>query len=119
MGAVFQFKLKPSAQLEMQSVANDGVHTLILTGELDLASGAEVDEAIRCLCASGTRTLVIDMRKLSFIDSTGIKSILEAARLCEEQGHEFRLLPGPGNIQRIFEVTGLDRVLPFAGMSMG
>ncbi|MEA2214608.1 MAG: anti-sigma factor antagonist [Solirubrobacteraceae bacterium] len=99
----------------MQAVTNEGMQTLILTGELDLASGAELDETIRRLCRTGTAGLVIDLRKLSFIDSTGVKSMLQAGRLCEEHGHEFRLIPGPRNIQRIFEVTGLDRALPFVG----
>lgn len=112
-----QLTPRSSAQLEVQALADGAIHTLVLSGELDIASGPELDRTINQLLLNGSTALVIDLRKLRFIDSTGIKSVLEASRLCEEHGQEFRLIPGPKNVQRIFQVTGLDRTLPFVGSS--
>jgi anti-sigma B factor antagonist len=103
------------SNLEMQVLAEGGQRTLVFTGELDLANGAEVEAMIRRLCAGDVECLVIDLSRLRFIDSTGIRLLMVAASLCEQHGQEYRLVPGPQNVQRVFEIVGLDQELPFAG----
>jgi anti-anti-sigma factor len=88
-----------------------GTHTLALTGELDMDSANKLEDAVREVCASGTG-LVIDLRKVTFMDSTGLRVLVIAGALCEEMGYELRIIPGE-DIQRILEISGLDRVLPF------
>ncbi len=97
--------------LSIRETVRAGTHTLALTGELDLDSANDLEEAVRKVCASGAG-LVIDLRKVTFMDSTGLRVLIVAATLCEEQGHELRIIPGE-EIQRILEMTGLDRVLQF------
>ena len=97
--------------LSIRNTSRAGGHTLALTGELDMDSASKLEEAVREVCASGTE-LVIDLRKVTFMDSTGLRVLIVAAALCEEKGHELRIIPGE-DIQRILEITGLDRVLPF------
>jgi len=103
-----------SGGLQMQVLAQGHQFSLVLTGELDLRHAAEVEATIRRLCASGVICLVIDLRGLRFIDSTGVTLLMNAGKLCEENGHEYRLIPGPRNVHRIFEILALDRVLPFS-----
>jgi anti-sigma B factor antagonist len=86
---------------------------LILEGELDARSVPALEAAIGRCCADGPGALTIDLGKLSFIDSSGLWTILAAMRWCERQGHGFLLLPGPEAVQQVFEVTGLIDVLPF------
>jgi anti-sigma B factor antagonist len=100
--------------LEIQDVVSLGLHTLLLSGELDIVSGGELEAVVRQLCASGSGGVVIDLSKLDFIDSTGIHAIMLAGKLCEHHGRKFGLIAGPKNIQRVFEITGLDKVLPFS-----
>ena len=99
------------APLSIRNNVRAGRHTLALTGELDVDSANKLEEAVREVCASGTG-LVIDLRKVTFMDSTGLRVLIVAGALCEEMGHELRIIPGE-DIQRILEMTGLDRVLPF------
>jgi anti-anti-sigma factor len=99
------------APLSIRDTAGADRHTLALTGELDLGSASKLEEAVREVCASGSE-LVIDLRKVTFMDSTGLRVLIVAGTLCEENGHELRIIPGE-DIQRILEMTGLDRVLPF------
>ena len=99
------------APLSIRNTVGGGRHTLTLTGELDLGSADKLEEAVREVCASGAE-LVIDLRKVTFVDSTGLRVLIVAGTLCEENGHELRIIPGD-DIQRILEMTGLDRVLPF------
>ena len=99
------------APLSIRNTVRAGRHTLALTGELDLDSATDLEAAVREACASGTG-LVIDLRNVTFMDSTGLRVLIVAATLCEENGHELRIIPGE-EIQRILEMTGLDRVLQF------
>jgi anti-anti-sigma factor len=97
--------------LSIRNTVRAGTHTLALTGELDLDSANELEDAVREVCVPGAR-LVIDLRKVTFMDSTGLRVLIVAGRLCEEKGHELQIIPGE-DIQRILEMSGLDRVLPF------
>jgi anti-anti-sigma factor len=97
--------------LSIRNTVRAGRHTLALTGELDLDSANELEEAVREVYASGAG-LVIDLRKVTFMDSTGLRVLIVAGTLCEEEGHELQIIPGE-DIQRILEISGLDRVLPF------
>jgi anti-anti-sigma factor len=99
------------APLSIRSTVRAGRHTLALTGELDLDSANKLEEAVREVCTSGA-DLVIDLRKVTFMDSTGLRVLIVAGTLCEEKEQELRIIPGE-DIQRILEMTGLDRVLPF------
>jgi anti-anti-sigma factor len=99
------------APLLISNSKRAGGQTLALTGELDLDSADKLEEAGREVCAADGG-LVIDLRKVTFMDSTGLRVLIVAGRLCEEKGHELRIIPGE-DIQRILEMSGLDRVLPF------
>ena len=101
------------SSFEVQDVVSDGRHRLVLTGELDLAPAAELEAVLLRLCADGTKEIALDLSKLRFMGSTGLRVVLLAKELCEQHGYEFLLIPGPRNIQRIFELTGVLDVLPF------
>jgi anti-sigma B factor antagonist len=100
-------------------VVSDGRHRLLLTGELDLAPAAELEATLLRLCSDRTKAIAIDLSKLRFMGSIGLRLILLARELCEQHGYEFRLVAGPANIQRIFEMTGLLDVLPFQPQDRG
>jgi anti-anti-sigma factor len=101
-------------QFELQYVIRDREQTLILTGELDMASAPELAGAVARFGMSRRTSLVLDLRKLAFIDSSGIRAILAARELCAEQGCEFMLVPGQReHVQRVFELCGLLDHLPF------
>lgn len=98
---------------EVQDVVSGGRHRLVLTGELDLAPAAELEATLLRLCADGTKEIALDLSKLRFMGSIGLRLMLLARELCKEHGYEFQLIAGPANIQRVFEMTGLLDVLPF------
>jgi anti-anti-sigma factor len=88
-------------------------YTLALTGELDLASAPAVEAMTVQLCADGASEIVLDLSQLTFLDSTGLRTILTGMRLCEEHLCNFWLIPGPRAVQRLFELAGLLQRLPF------
>ncbi|HEX5853351.1 MAG TPA: STAS domain-containing protein [Solirubrobacteraceae bacterium] len=101
------------AGIDVEEIADAGRYTLVLSGELELGSANTLQAAITRVCAGGLRSLTIDLRKLMFIDSTGLAVIILASKICERDGHDFALIPGPRAVQRLFEITGLIDVLPF------
>jgi anti-sigma B factor antagonist len=103
----------PAGGLSIEESFRDGAHTLTLTGELDARTAPAVEAAVARHFAAGPGAIAIDLRRLGFIDSSGLWTILAAMRWCERQGRGFSLLPGPNAVQEVFEVTGLIDVLPF------
>ena len=97
----------------IQAHARGSRHTLVLTGELDLASATTLEARVAELCADGASEVVLDLSGLTFIDSTGLRTILAGMKLCEEHQRGFWLIPGPSAVQRLFELSGLLEQLPF------
>ena len=113
-------RLKRLAHLQVLEMAcDDGNRTLVLSGELDLASSWLLDCPLLKISADGTRSFTLDLSGLTFIDSTGIRAVLAASGLCAARDCEFRLIPGPAHVQRVFEVSGLIDHLPFRSHEAG
>lgn len=100
--------------IDIEEIQDGAGHTLRLKGELDMAGVPSLEATIDRLSVDATTSLTLDLHELSFIDSTGLAAIVHANGLCGERGCAFQILPGPHAVQRLFEVTGLDGVLPFA-----
>jgi anti-sigma B factor antagonist len=103
----------PARYLGVQDVIAGGSHTLLLSGELDLASASYLEAAIERICTDSARAITLDLSKLTFIDSTGLHIVSSTNERCEKLGLDFQLVPGPAQIQRVFELTGLLDELPF------
>jgi anti-anti-sigma factor len=101
--------------LEIDEVVDGKRCTLALAGELDIASAVTLHGAVVRARAAGAAisALTLDLSGLIFIDSTGLAEIILTGQLCDRDGYEFALVPGPRAVQRLFELTGLVDALPF------
>jgi anti-anti-sigma factor len=81
---------------------------MTLVGELDLSSVAKVQEELRRIEAKSPATLVVDLSKLSFLDSTGLRCIVTADERAREQGRRIVIVRGPDAVQRVFAITRLE-----------
>lgn len=80
---------------------------LTVSGELDLATSARLGDMINEMVASGIRLVVLDLTAVSFVDSSGLRVIIEAGdRLEECDGHLVLEGLSPA-VQKLLEVTGL------------
>lgn len=109
----YDFDVLQQQLLEVQDVVAGGWHTLRLSGELDLASTALLDDAIGRIVMTAMAGVALDLRKVTFIDSTGVRAVVELNDRCRQQSVEFRIISGSSAVHHIFEVTGLLDVLPF------
>jgi anti-sigma B factor antagonist len=80
---------------------------IVVRGELDLASSPALEEQLEQLWGSDTKLLVIDLRELEFMDSTGLSIIVNAHQRLSEDGRELGLVRGPQQVQRLLDLTGV------------
>ena len=98
-----------SLDITIQPTPDAAVVTL--HGELDLATAPRVDAALGAL--DGT-DVVVDLRSLSYLDSTGVQLLLRHDREARALGRAFTLRPAPPGVQRLFALTRTDTRLRFA-----
>jgi anti-sigma B factor antagonist len=92
---------------------------LELVGELDVAQEARVREALKQVFDAQPECLVLDLSRLSFIDSTGIGIVIGVKKAAERDGVRLVICRGPLAVQRVFELTGLTSSLPFVPSTSG
>jgi anti-anti-sigma factor len=86
----------------------EGQTTVIaVTGELDLASGPELETELERISGPETQLLVVDLRKLDFMDSTGLSILVRTHQRLAEEGCEMGLVKGSPQVQRLLDLTGV------------
>jgi anti-sigma B factor antagonist len=83
-------------------------------GELDLASSPTLEQAIDRLDESDVDLLIVDLRELKFMDSTGLHALVKANKRAGEAGRRFALVQGGAQIQRLLSLTGVGELLTVA-----
>ena len=80
-----------------------------LSGELDMASAPALEEALAEALRDGAQELVLDLRELRFIDSSGLRAVIAAVREARRSGYDLALIRGPDQVQQVFDITGVGR----------
>jgi anti-sigma B factor antagonist len=84
-------------------------------GELDAFNAEELTQAFDEAGANGTEAVVIDLSRVSFMDSTALGCVVRKVNEVTEGGGRAKVVLPETSARRIFEITTLDRVLPVAG----
>jgi anti-sigma B factor antagonist len=84
-----------------------------LGGELDLAAAPDVAATVDDLLDVGFGRIVVDLRRLTFVDSAGIHTLIAAKEGAERRGSALSLLRGSRDVHRVFELTAADSLLCF------
>ena len=82
-------------------------------GELDLATTDLLRDRIQDLVAAGSPRVLLDLRGVTFIDSTGLRLVLELERWSRADGWTLGVVDGSPEVGRIFDLTGVRPVVPF------
>jgi anti-sigma B factor antagonist len=98
--------------LALRSEREGDTHVIALLGELDLDGAPRVEAELLRVEATDATSIVVDLSSLEFIDSTGLRLLVMAAERAADSGR-FAILPGPKQVQRVFEMTDLVDRLPF------
>ncbi len=96
------------------TLTSAGDALIALTGELDLSGTPRLDEEIDRLAGEeGVRRVVLDLRELEFMDSSGLRLVALADRRLSAAERALVLVRGPEPVQRVFAITRMDDRLTF------
>ena len=84
---------------------------IVVEGELDIATLPEFEQAVTRMRAQGLERMVIDLRKLEFLDSMSIELLLRLHGELTATGAELVVVRGPRAVNRVFDLMELERVL--------
>jgi anti-sigma B factor antagonist len=97
--------------LEVETQDSNGAVRVVLTGELDIATTPELEEALARIEKGAPKQIVLDLRGLEFLDSTGLRALVGADARAREADRRLSIVRGPDAVNRIFAVTRLDERL--------
>jgi anti-sigma B factor antagonist len=85
----------------------DDTAVISVSGELDLASSPALEEELERVAQSDAQVVVVDLRNLEFMDSTGLSVLVRAHQRAEENGRRLGLVNGSQQVQRLLTLTGV------------
>jgi anti-sigma B factor antagonist len=101
--------LPPPPDFSVDVLRHPGALVVAPRGEVDMAT---VDE-VRRVCDVSGGMLVLDLRAVDFLDTSGLSFVLERQRHADADGSSFSLVRGPEHVQRLFDIAGLNHRLRF------
>jgi anti-sigma B factor antagonist len=92
---------------------------IVPAGEIDLATVGLLQAELEELLAAGFARIVIDLRRVEFLDSAGLHALVSAHARAKDEGWQLAIIPGRRAVQRIFEITRTLETLPFTSVADG
>jgi anti-anti-sigma factor len=99
---------------DLRIVRNGDRTQIVPCGELDIATAPQLERAIAEATADAVAELVLDLRQLTFMDSTGLRALAQANVNAEAAGTSLAIWRGPRPMERVVVFSGLGAVLPLA-----
>ncbi|MBN9619592.1 MAG: STAS domain-containing protein [Actinobacteria bacterium] len=96
--------------MEVSVARSSAVPVVSVTGEVDVYSAPTLDERLSELQRGGDARLVVDLREVGFLDSTGLGVLVEARASAAEQGGAMPIVCNQERVRKLFTITGLDGV---------
>jgi anti-sigma B factor antagonist len=104
--------VRPSP-FEIHSDLEADTARIAVVGELDIATGPQLEQEARAMLARQPRELIIDLSRLTFIDSSGLRLFIALNDDASADGWALRLTRPPEAALTIFRITGAEENLPF------
>jgi anti-sigma B factor antagonist len=94
------------SELDLESQVDGDVATVIVRGEIDVASAPRLREVLHDLVQADTKRIVLDCQGLEFLDSSGIGLLVATRKLLGDSG-ELVLVSPPAHVRKVLELTGV------------
>jgi anti-sigma B factor antagonist len=91
----------------VEHVSDDGIELVLVHGELDIATAPRLLGALNRSVAAALKSLVIDLTRVDFMDSTGLALLINAHRRVSKRRLGFAVVCPPGPLLRVFEITDM------------
>jgi anti-anti-sigma factor len=105
--------VEPPTPFEIRSELNADTARLGVVGELDIATAPMLEYEVRTVLARAPSRLIIDLRELTFIDSSGLRLFILLSERAAEEGWTLGLIRPSEEALPVFQISGADRNLPF------
>ena len=102
-----------AGRLVARTKSQGDVRTIVLSGEVDMASAQMLEETLAEACTAGAKEIVIDLSGVEFMDSTGLSALLQGRAYCEAHDCSYSLTPAQRPVERVFKRTGIRDRLHF------
>ncbi|GAA2621725.1 STAS domain-containing protein [Actinomadura fulvescens] len=96
---------------DVQLMHDDRCTLLRVRGEIDVVSRQKFEKAMFDVVDTGG-PMIVDMRRVTFCDSTGLNAVVAANRRAGERGTVMALVGLPERVRRVFRITGIDKFVP-------
>ncbi|HTU87738.1 MAG TPA: STAS domain-containing protein [Solirubrobacteraceae bacterium] len=90
--------------LELRRIGDTTVVSAL--GDIDLSTVGQAADAMNA-AREAPGSVFLDLREVGFMDTSGLRLVIEEQRRAEEYGYRFAVFPGPPKVQRLFEIAGL------------
>jgi anti-sigma B factor antagonist len=89
----------------------DSQARVVVAGEVDAHTSAELEQGFQRALASGATTVIVDVAKMSFIDSSGLRVLVQTRKRLVDAGGSLELRQPSDTVVRLLELTGLQELL--------
>ena len=99
-------------ELRLRTLEQGGATIVEVAGEIELHSAPQLRGELHRVCeGEGAKCVVVDLARVSFIDSTGLGVLIGGLKRARENGSLSLVCP-QARVRRVFEITGLTSVFP-------
>jgi anti-anti-sigma factor len=102
-----------ASRFEIHSELQGETARLTVTGELDIATISRVEEAVATALARGAGSVIVDLSRLAFVDSSGLRLFITLNDRAPAEGWSLGLIRPPEPAFAVFQITGAEENLPF------
>jgi anti-sigma B factor antagonist len=101
------------ANLSLETSIDGRAAVIALSGDLDLAGAAELEQELARIEGGFDGAIVLDLSRVEFMDSSGLRTIAVSTQRAESHGRRLALVPGAEQVMRVFEITRMRERLDF------
>ncbi len=95
-----------STHLRLESWRSGDASVVSAHGDIDLATCIDAEAALAA-AREGPGAVVLDLRRVGFMDTSALRLVFEERRRAREHGYRFAVVRGSSHVQRLFEIVGL------------
>jgi anti-anti-sigma factor len=99
--------------MEITHTYQDAVTVVVVTGSVDALTAPQLGGSLTQQIGTGRVNLVLDLARLDYISSAGLRAILGAAKEARQRGGDLRLAGVQPNVSKVFEMSGFTNILKF------
>lgn len=98
--------------MDVATERQDDVLSVLVSGRIDGSNAAAFEESVRAAISDGDRAVIMDLEKLSYISSAGLRVLLMIAKNLSGRDAKLALCAMSDQIREVIEISGFDKIIP-------